>query len=317
MKRVVASSAEVRRKLDRFRALRNDPAAARDFALEILPAEGNPELLTAALRALGPNVRTEDHEVLRDLYDYFNQDGKRRDPGGSVRVEALNVLWHLRHAGDNELAVAAASTVEVTLNGSGAMIRAAGLALLGVLDREAAALKAAEMLGTGDADRMTAEPAITAARLLATQGETAALLLYVHAFRRNGPNDVVAECLRGLAGVPTEHLASLLHSVATSEDDVLLLGLCDLIVDHEPHALLTETARRIFAAPDQDEIFGYLAAAAIARRRDDLIAALLAALKRETSPTRRKIAAHALELAAPSAAVDEARALLADRGPTG
>lgn len=313
MKRAAASSAEVRRKLDRFRALRNDPAAARDFALEILPAEGNPELLTAALRALGSNVRTEDHKVLRELYDYFNQDGKRRDPGGSVRIEVLNVLWHLRHADDRELAMTAASTIETTPQGNGAMIRAAGLALLGVLDPETAALKAAEMLGAGGADRMTAEPALTAARLLATQGETTALALYVHAFRRGGPAEVVAECLRGLAGVPAESLTPMVEGLLGTEDEALLLGLCDLIIEHEPHALLTDAARSIFAAPRQDEIFGYLAAAAIARRRDDLIAALLAALKTETSPTKRKVAAEALELAAPSPAVDEVRALLSTK----
>lgn len=311
MPRKSATSAEVRRQLDRIRALRGDAQRLRELALEVLPGEGNPELLAAALRALGPNVRIEDHGLLRELYDDLDRDGKRRDPGGLVRIEVMNVLWHLRNAGDRELALNAAATFEGTLQGNGAMIRAAGLALLGVLDPPAASLRAAEMLGSADADRMNGEPAVTAARLLAANGESAALALYAHANWRSGPAEVVAECLRGLSPVPPSQLGELPGHLARSQDDVLLLGLCDYVIGHGGTDGTSEIAARVFRSSGHDEVYGYLAAAVVASRDDGLMAAFLDSLKLETEPLKRNIAAGALELAAPSPAVDEARAALA------
>ena len=313
MKRVVASSSEVRRKLDRFRALRGDDAQLRDLALEILPGEGNPELLAAALRALTAGVNIHDHDVLIDLYEHLDADGKRRDVGGAVRVEVLKVLWHVRSAEDHNLAWHASTTREVSLMGNGAMIRAAGLALLGVLDPPAATMVAAEMLGSGDADRMTAQPALTAANLLAAQGEFSALALYAHAFIRSGPAEVVAECLRSLIVVPAPQLANLLKDFIQSGDEVLLLGLCDFIVGHTPDPLTAGLALKVFSLHDHEEIYAYLVTATVASRREDLLGALLTSLKTETDRARLKIASQALELAAPSPAVTEARAGLAKK----
>ena len=311
VKRAVAPSAEVRRRLDRIRALRGDEVRLRELALEILPNEGNPELLAAALRALTAGVRSEDHGVLIGLYEHLDGDGKRRDVGGAVRVEVLNVLWRLRNADDRDLAFHAATTREVSLMGNGAMIRAAGLALLGVLDPPAATMIAAEMLGSGDADRMTAQPALTAANLLAAEGEFAALALYAHAFMRSGPAEVVAECLRALVAVPASQLATLLKDFVESGDEVRLLGLCDFIVGHPPDPMTAGLALKVFGLREQDEIYAYLATATVASRREDLLAAFLTSLKTETDRPRLKIASQALELAAPSAAVSEARSALA------
>ena len=313
VKRVVAPSSEVRRKLDRIRALRGDDARLREFALEILPGEGNPELLAAALRALSAGVRLEDHGVLRELYEHLDGDGKRRDVGGTVRVEVLNVLWRLRHADDRDLAWHAATTREQSLNGNGEMIRAAGLALLGVLDPGAAIMLAAEMLGVGDADRMAAQPAMTAANLLAAQGEFVALALYAHASIRSGPPEVVAECLRALVGVPAPQLAGLLKDVVESGDEVLLLGLCDFIVEHAPDSHTAALAGRVFELRAHDEIYDYLATATVASRRDDLLDAFLHSLKVESDRAKLKIASQALELAAPSPAVSDARTSLAKK----
>lgn len=313
MKRVVAPSSEVRRKLDRIRALRGDDARLRLFALEILPTEGNPELLAAALRALSPAVRIEDHPTLIELYDHLASDGRRRDAGGAVRVEVLKVLWHLRTADDRDLAWRAAHTREVSPNGDGAMIRAAGLALLGVLDPPAANMAAARMLATGDADRFTAQPALTAASLLAAQGEFVALALYAQASVQSGPPEVVAECLRALSAVPATQLSELLAQVARSDDEVLLLGLCDFIVEHAPDLVTTDLALRVFKLREHDEIYAYLATSTVASRREDLLDALLTALKTETDRARLKIAARALELAAPSPGVSEARAALSKK----
>jgi hypothetical protein len=317
VKRRSAPSAEVRRKLDRFRALRNDPVAARDFAREILAEEANAELLVAALQALGEGARLDDHGLLRALYLWLEEDFRRRDPGGLVRVEVLRILWHLRARDDLEFAEAASTRVERSLNGNGEVIRAAGLALLGVLDPEAAAFRAAATLARVDAHPMNAEPALTAARLLGSLGHSVALATHVLRPPRSEPPEVTAECLRGLAGLPVRHIQPVLDAFASSDNEVLLLGLGDLVVSLEPGEAVAAAVRGMLTGAGAAEVYGFLVAAIVASRRDDLLAVLLETLPREMLQARLQLAHEALQLAPQT---DEVRAVLtalaARLGPT-
>lgn len=308
MKRGVSTSAEVRRKLDRFRALRNDPAARRELAREILDQEANAELLMAALQALGDQVRVEDHGVLCGLYSWLEEDFRRRDPGGMVRVEVLRVLWHLRLRDDLELAEAASTRVERSLNGNGEVIRAAGLALLGVLDPDVAAFRAAAMLARVDANPMNAEPALTAARLLGSLGHSVALAAHVLRPPRSEPSEVTAECIRGLSGLPVRHIQPVLDAFASSTDEVVLLGLGDLVVSLEPGEAVSAAVREMLTGADTPEVYGFLVTAIVASRRDDLLAELLGTLPGEVRQARLQLAHEALQLAPPT---DEVRAALA------
>lgn len=316
MKRGVSTSAEVRRKLDRFRALRNDPAARRELAREILDQEANAELLMAALQALDDRVRVEDHGVLCGLYSWLEEDFRRRDPGGMVRVEVLRVLWHLRLRDDLELAEAASTRVERSLNGNGEVIRAAGLALLGVLDPEVAAFRAAAMLARVDAHPMNAEPALTAARLLGSLGHSVALATHVLRPPRSEPSEVTAECIRGLSGLPVRHIQPVLDAFASSTDEVVLLGLGDLVVSLEPGEAVSAVVREMLTGADTPEVYGFLVTAIIASRRDDLLAELLGTLPGEVRQARLQLAHEALQLAPPTDEVQAALASLAGRlGP--
>lgn len=300
MTRKPSPSAALRRQLDRFRALRGDPAASRALAREILAAEANAELLLAALNALAGEVRFEDHDLLRDLYAWLEQDFRRRDPGGTIRVEVLRLLWRLRSREDLDLAEAASSRVEVTLNGRGEMLRAAGLALLGVLDPDAAAYRAAAILAAVDAHPMNAEPALTAARLLGSLGHTVALTAHVLRPPRAEPAEVTAECLRGLAGQPVRHIRPVLDLYASAEDDVILLGLADLVVSLEAGEAVDATVRRMLAGAATPEGYEFLVTAIVASRRADLVAVLLDSLPREVLEPRLRSARGALELAPPA-----------------
>lgn len=316
MKRGVSTSAEVRRKLDRFRALRNDPAARRELAREILDQEANAELLMAALQALDDQVRVEDHGVLCGLYSWLEEDFRRRDPGGMVRVEVLRVLWHLRLRDDLELAEAASTRVERSLNGNGEVIRAAGLALLGVLDPEVAAFRAAAMLARVDAHPMNAEPALTAARLLGSLGHSVALATHVLRPPRSEPSEVTAECIRGLSGLPVRHIQPVLDAFASSTDEVVLLGLGDLVVSLEPGEAVSAVVREMLTGADTPEVYGFLVTAIVASRRDDLLAELLGTLPGEVRQARLQLAHEALQLAPPTDEVQAALASLAGRlGP--
>ncbi len=317
MKRGVSTSADVRRKLDRFRALRNDPAARRELAREILEQEANAELLMAALQALGDQVRVEDHGVLCGLYSWLEEDFRRRDPGGMVRVEVLRVLWHLRLRDDLELAEAASTRVERSLNGNGEVIRAAGLALLGVLDPDVAAFRAAAMLSRVDAHPMNAEPALTAARLLGSLGHSVALATHVLRPPRSEPSEVTAECIRGLSGLPVRHIQPVLDAFASSTDEVVLLGLGDLVVSLEPGEAVSDAVREMLTGADTPEVYGFLVTAIVASRRDDLLAVLLGTLPREVRQARLQLAHEALQLAPPTDEVRAALGSLAGRlGPT-
>lgn len=323
MKRTSSKPSEVRRKLDRFRALRNDPATARDFALEIIESEANQELLAAALRALGENVRMEDGPALRSLYEYFMADGRKRDAGGQVRMEILQALWHLRDRDDLPRALAATQHVEPSLNGNGELIRAAGLALLGVLDGDAAAYRAIAMLGARDANPMSGEPALTAARLLANLGHQPVLAMVamsaapgdgvegLMARRRNIP-DVTAEALRGLAGVPASHLQPLLERFANEDDEVVLLGLCDLLVGLDADPVALGLTRQLLKSAS-DDLYAVLATSIVASRRSDLIGILLESLPDEVRQPRLVTALDALRHAPPTPEVERAMAELAER----
>ena len=306
MKRKTSTGTEARRRVDRLRALRGDPPALREHVLGILADEGSPDLLKLALEALGDQVRAEDGPLLRELYEDF--DSARRDPGGTVRVEVLKALWHLKDRNDIPLALRARNTSERTLQANGEMIRAAGLALLGALDPEQGAVEAVLVLGRDERDPLrsssefTGEPALTAVRLLANLDETNALLLY--ALQGQAPTtDVLGEAIRGLVPLGPRVVEPLLEQLASSEDDGLLMAAFDVLVALPPGQGAERIAAKLLVSPTRGEVYAFLASAIVASRRTDLLDILLASLPNEMSQKRLRAAHEALELAPPSAEV--------------
>lgn len=312
MARKASTGSEARRRADRLRALRASPEQLREHVLAVLADEANPDILTAALGALGANVRPADGPLLRDTYGYFDEQGPRRDPGGGVRVEILRVLWHLRSRDDLDLALKAARTRERTLNGNGEMVRAAGLALLGALDPDAGAFEAALMLGTDEASPMNGEPLLTAVRLLANLGETRLLLFFVGAFWRAHP-EVRAEAIRSLAPVPISYLAPLLPKLMETDDDVVLLGVGDLVTELPSSPETSEAVRSLLRSRIGPEVYAFLTSAIVASRRQDLIGALLETLPAEMLQARLRAAVEALQLAPRTKEVEAALRQLAAR----
>ena len=96
MKRTASAGPLARRRVDRLRALRGDPALLHAFAMEVLADEANPDIVRLALDALGEHVSAADGEVLRGVYAYFDAGRGKKDPGGSARTAVLQALWHLR-----------------------------------------------------------------------------------------------------------------------------------------------------------------------------------------------------------------------------
>lgn len=301
-----------------MRALRSDPQALHDFAVEVLADEANPEIVKLALESIGDRVRGSDHAVLRDVYSYFDTDGPRKDPGGDVRVEVLKILWHLRSTSDVELAMRARETVERTFQANGEMIRAAGLALLAVLDPPRAATEAVLVLGRDDQDilrassPMTGEPALTAVNVLAATGESNALLLYVLGGSAPTP-EVTAAALKGLSAIDLDVLRPILTGLAGSDDDGVLMAVCDAVLELPPDPNLTGIALRLLSSPTRGELYEFIASSIVASRREELIAALLESLPKEMSRKRLAAAKNALELAPRTPGVETALAELKRR----
>ena len=318
VKRKSSSPSEARRKVDRLRALRNSPDQLRTFALEVLADEGSPELVKLALESLGENIRPADGAALRALYDDFDQEGSKRDPGGAVRVEVLKALWHLRSGESLALALRARNTFERTLQGNGEMIRAAGLALLAVVEPTRAALEAALVLARDDADPLRAsspmngEPALTATRVLASLGETTALLMYV--LGGSAPSsEVTGEALRGLVSLDAETLEPILMDLAHREDDGLLVAVCDVLVELPLAPRTGELVQVLLDSPSRGAVYEFLVSAIVASRRQELVEFIVDALPREMSQKRLKSALEALRLAPKSPRVEEAMAELEAR----
>ncbi len=324
MKRTVSSGPEARRRVDRLRALRGDTTALRQEAIDIVASEGHPDILRLALEALGAGVRAEDGPGLRALYEDFAAANGKRDPGGAVRVEVLRLLRHLRSREDIELALRARHTTEVGLQSNGQMVRAAGLALLGALDPERAAVEAVMVLGRDandprrEHDAMTGEPALTAVRLLGDLGQTNALLTVVLA-GLTPPGDILGEALRGLVPLGATVLGPILEDEAASGDGAVMLAAFDVALALPAGEEGAGVVRMLFAAPVEPEVYAYGAAAVVASRRADLLEVFLGTLPTELSQSRLRAAREALELAAPGPAVSEAMAALDVRlrGPAG
>ncbi len=311
MKRTVSTASEARRKVDRLRALRGSPGQLHDFAMQVIAEEGSPELVKLALESLGEQVRPADGPILRALYEDFDRDGAKRDPGGDVRVEVLRALWHLHSQDDLPLALHARNTSERTLQANGEMIRAAGLALLGVLDPARGAVEAVLVLGRDDADpprtssTMTGEPALTAVRLLASLGETSSLLLYV--LSGSPPNsEVTGEALRGLVSLDPAILEPILMDLARSDDDGLLVAVCDVLVELPASPGTEALVRVLLDSPSRGEVYQFLVSSVVASRRQDLIAMVVESLPREMSQKRLRSALEALRLAPKTGALEAA-----------
>ncbi len=98
----------------------------------------------------------------------------------------------------------------------------------------------------------------------------------------------------------------MLDAFASSDDEVVLLGLGDLVVSLEPGEAVSAAVRGMLTGAGTPEVYGFLVTAIVASRRDDLVAVLLETLPDEMRQARLGLARDALELAPQTDAVREA-----------
>jgi hypothetical protein len=281
--------------LAELRGLAESPDEQAAYALRLVERQRNVEVVLAALAVL----MKRDDPALRPLYlrryAYYDSNGVRRDPGGTLRIALLKALRSYVLPEDAPLAERAATTYEYLYGEAAGDLRAAGLLVLNEADDRLAGYHCVRLLTDEHTSLLSGEPALTAARLLAAQGQLLPLYAYVSRAER-GVSDVVAESLRSLSPMPASLLPPLVERYRASDDEIVLLGLFDLLLAHETHADYTGFIFDFLRATPLLNIYRYLVNTLVASRDNALIAALeqLAAAEtnRDKAETLREALAH-------------------------
>lgn len=268
--------------------------ATTDAALRLLARAQSPEDVRAALTAASvedPRVRAG----LLERYRHLGTNGPRLDPTTTVRSEILIALRDHLLAVDLPLLEKAATTNERGYSGEIAgPLRSAAIVAIASIDPATAKVHAVRLLAdTANTDPMSGEPALSAARVLAAQGEF--LVLYRHAMG-GATGEVLGECLRSLTELPTQLALLLAEQLRETRDEAALLGLVDLVLGHPDPAVAAAFLPGWLAADASEDLYRYVAAAAVASRREDLRAIIVDLAKEEVRREHRTILEEALTL---------------------
>jgi hypothetical protein len=266
--------------LARLRQLDGAPDEQAAYAARLVEESHNVEVLGAARDVLVARADPAYRPILLGKYAECAGEPSRRDAGCHTRTAIFRALRPLARPEDSALLAAATERHEFLPSGSGpvevaAGLRAAALVALNEVDDVLAGFHAARLLTDRHTSPMSGEPATTAARVLASQGQT--LPLYAYTIR-DGPlvADVVAESLRGLVAMPASLLPAIVARWIESRDEIVLLGLFDLLLAREDRADHTEVIFDFLRTTPLLNTYRYLVSTLIAARDDALVARLTA-----------------------------------------
>lgn len=230
-KKDAAQTAQVQQ----LRALAGDPKAQGDYAVTLLQARYGTEVALAAVQTLTRQPWSPARAALLDLYAHYSAHSQKLDPSAYLRAAILRALREIVLPADAPFLAQAAETFVFPppqFKEEGAMLRSAALLALVEVEDELARYHAVRLLANEHTDPMSAEPALTAAKVLAAQGETTALYFYVMQDGAHTLPEVVSTCLSNLVTLRTDLLASILSRYGDSKYEVVLIGLFDLLLNH-------------------------------------------------------------------------------------
>lgn len=251
--------------LARLRSLAATPDEQAAYALKLAGNQRNSDVLLAALAVLAEWSAPAARPVLRERYDWYQAGGSRRDAGGVVRIAILRALRPVATREDAPLFVRAATTYEYTYGEAAGDLRAAGLLSLSEVDPEQAGYYAVKLLAGPHTSHMSGEPALTAARVLAGLGQD--LPLYARATQDGDSiSDVIAECLRGLTALPAALVEELITRYGEVRDEIVLLGLFDLLLQHRDREQFTGFIQTFLAGTAQYDLYHSLVTTLVAGR---------------------------------------------------
>src|SRR6266700_7140748 len=264
--------------LRQLHGLADQPGTQARYALELLDQERGNQVVSAAL-------------------DYYDAAGNKRDAGSYLRSAILGALLAIADPADWTLAEHATKTYEFLPPGreeSAGTLRAAGLVLLSQLDPILASYHCTRLLNDPHTSRMSGEPAVSAARLLANQAHFLPLYAYVHS-NREGAAEVEAECLKLLAKVPTPVIDGLFAFYNTpvpagggqflpyyeTKEDVVLVGLFDLLLEHMTRGAYLDFTGTFLRTTQRNDVYRYLVSMMVANHQPEAWALLIEVARRE------------------------------------
>ena len=268
----------------------------RAAALGLVASALLPDTLEAALAELADEQDSELRAAILARYDACLTDPRHRDTGCYVRAALLRALRPLAMPADRARLEAAINTYEYLPPGRSevaAGLRASALIALNEIDPVLAGYHAARLLGDTRTSGMSGEPAVTAAALLGSQDQM--LPLYAYLWQPHpASSEVIGACLRQLTTLPDSLLPALLAHYQGSEDEIVLLGLSDLLLTHPARALSTPVLRELLDRPRLPNLFRYLVLTMRASRQEAWISELKRLAAEERIPFKMEILREAL-----------------------
>lgn len=253
--------------------------------------------LDTVRRAIGLIGEAEDPAFRDDLQRKFNwchEQPTKRDGGGYIRAAVVRAIRPISDPGDATMFQHAMSSYEIDgsmeLNGD---LRAAGMLAMNDIDPDLAANWAARLM-LDPQMTFSGDPANTAIRLLASHGNLAPIFGMV-SWGKNR-TDVLAEGLRNLAELHDDLLPILVERYIENEDDQIILGLFDLLLEHRTRDSWTARIEQWFRTTTVMDLYGIVAIQLIASRSESLITMLRNLRKTETDGMRTKMLDDALAL---------------------
>jgi hypothetical protein len=161
-------------------------------------------------------------------------------------------------------------------------LRAAGVVALTEINDELARYHAARLLVETYTDPMSGEPAVTAARVLANQGQEQSLYQYLYQEPAASLPEITSECLRLLTSLSDSLIPGLVDRFLDSENDLILAGLFELLVCHSAGPLGQEYIYTFLKETNRYDVYRYVVALIVAESRNQLLPALLPAFRTET-----------------------------------
>jgi hypothetical protein len=240
-------------------------------ALRALLRAKTVEAIGTALELL-PDGDPRARQALLERYHALSADTRRRDSDCMLRSALLRGLRGRALASEVPLLEEALRTYEFRPGEEVAgRLRAAALLVLADLDEALGAFHAVRLLGDRHTSEMSGEPAVTAARLLASQGHS--LVLY-QALRRDAIQpELAAACFEGLGGAPASVLAELADERWKEYPAAALLALVDVLLAHPDAGRLSAVLARIVDEAEDLDVVRYAATAMVAGRKPPLIEA--------------------------------------------
>ncbi len=274
-----------------LRALPAGSPERRALALRMVSSASVPGALEAVLEELAEAPDAALRSAILARYQACLSDVGRRDSGCYIRSALLRALRVVVMPADRTLLEQAIGTYEFLPPGRSevaAGLRAAALVALNEVDPVLAAYNAVRLLVDEHTSRMSGEPAVAAAALLGSQDQTLPLYAYLYQPQAGQP-EVTANCLRHLSTLPTTLLPALIARYEAMEDEIVLVGLGDLLLAHPARAICLPALRELLARPRLPNLFHYVVLAMRAARRDDLIVELKRMAGEEQDPGRAEI----------------------------